>query len=158
MSLVASGTLIMIVDDDAELGQGIADYLAIEGYEALVLRSASAAWTEISNGLRPSAIVLDLWLTEMSSGELVRRLRASPLADVPILILSGARPAAHIEADVDAVLRKPADATTLVRAVDKLARRPRTIPAVASSKESMRRVRGFANSVEPALKDRGTSP
>jgi CheY-like chemotaxis protein len=62
----------------------------------------------------------------MSSGEFVRRLRASPFADVPILMLSGSPAARKLRQDLDAVLQKPVEETTLVRAVDKLVGPKRT--------------------------------
>jgi DNA-binding response OmpR family regulator len=120
MSLVASGTVVMIVDDDSDLRDCLADVLMMEGYEARPLRSADSAWTELVGGTKPAAIILDQWIAGMSSGEFVRRLRASPFADVPILMLSGSPAARKFGQDLDAVLQKPVENTTLVRAVDKL--------------------------------------
>lgn len=120
MSLVASGTVIMIVDDDLDLRECLADVLTMEGYEARPLRSADSAWTQLLGGTKPAAIILDQWIAGMSSGEFVRRLRASPFADVPVLMLSGSPAARKLGQDLDAVLQKPVENTTLVRAVDKL--------------------------------------
>jgi len=120
MSLVASGTVVMIVDDDSDLRGCIADVLEMEGYEARPVRSADSAWKEMVGGTKPAAIILDQWIAGMSSGEFVRRLRASRFADVPVLMLSGSPPARRFGQDLDAVLQKPVETTTLVRAVDKL--------------------------------------
>jgi DNA-binding response OmpR family regulator len=138
MTLVAPGTLVLVVDDDAEVRQSVADLLILEGYDARPLASANAAWSELSLGASPALIILDLWLTGMSSGEFVRRLRASHHARTPVLVLSGSKSKDDIAADVDAVSQKPIEATTLVRVVDRLARKS------APSKEngrSGRRVR-----------------
>jgi DNA-binding response OmpR family regulator len=120
MSLVASGTVVMIVDDDSDLRGCLADVLEMEGYEARPVRSADSAWKEMIGGTKPAAIILDQWIAGMSSGEFVRRLRASRFADVPVLMLSGSPPARKFGQDLDAVLQKPVESTTLVRAVDKL--------------------------------------
>ena len=120
MSLVESGTVVMIVDDDSDLRDCLADVLSMEGYDARPLRSADSAWTEMVGGTKPAAIILDQWIAGMSSGEFVRRLRASPFADVPVLMLSGSPAARKFGQDLDAVLQKPVEDTTLVRAVDKL--------------------------------------
>ena len=120
MSLVASGTVVLVVDDDSDLRDCIADVLMMEGDDARPLRSADSAWTEVVAGTQPAAIILDQWIAGMSSREFVRRLRASPFADVPVLMLSGSPAARNFGTDLDAVLRKPVESTTLVRAVDKL--------------------------------------
>lgn len=126
MALVEPGTLVLVVDDDVEVRLGISDVLGMEGYDARPLSSADSAWSEIARGADPALVILDLWLPGMSSGEFVRRLRASRARSVPVLVLSGERTAKDVEADVDAVLQKPMEAPSLVRAVDKLvARRAR---------------------------------
>lgn len=120
MALVANGTGVMIVDDDLDLRSALADVLTMEGYEALPQRSADAAWAALLAGAKPAAIVLDQWIMGMSSGEFVGRLRASAFADIPLLMLSGAPAAWKVVQDLDAVLQKPVESTTLVRAVDRL--------------------------------------
>jgi len=133
MSLVASGTVVMIVDDDLDLRSCLADVLEMEGYEARPVRSADSAWAALVAGTKPAAIVLDQWITGMSSGEFVHRLRGSAFSDIPILMLSGAPAARKLAQDLDAVLRKPVETTTLVRAVDKLIGARRRPPVRAPS-------------------------
>jgi len=121
MGLVEPGTVVFVVDDDCEVRQSIAELLTMEGYEPRPFPTADAAWTAMTiGGTRPASIILDLWLTGMSSSEFIRRLRASRQASVPVLVLSGARSAEQIEADVDAVMQKPIESCALVRAIDKL--------------------------------------
>lgn len=122
MTLVAPRTLVFVIDDDLDVRNSVAELLILEGYEALPLPSADAAWNELAVGVRPALIILDLWLPGMSSGEFVRRLRASRQARTPVLVLSGTPGSSRCEADVDAVSQKPIEATTLVRTVDKLVR------------------------------------
>jgi len=141
MALVANGTVVMIVDDDLDLRNALADVLTMEGYEARPVRSADAAWAELVAGAKPAAIVLDQWIAGMSSGEFVGRLRASAFADIPLLMLSGAPAARKLAQDLDAVLRKPVESTTLVRAVDKLIGARRSPPVRAQpSNAAMRQV------------------
>ena len=121
MTLVAPRTLVLVIDDDADVRNSVAELLILEGYDALPVPSADAAWSELAVGVRPALIILDLWLPGMSSGEFIRRLRASRHARIPVLVLSGT-PGSRCEADVDAVSQKPIEATTLVRTVDKLVR------------------------------------
>lgn len=120
MSLVEPGTIVFVIDDDREIRQGVVDVLAMEGYEARGFARADAAWQEIVAGVRPAAIVVDGWLSGMTSGELIRRVRASAHAAVPVIVLSGARAWERVDCVVDAICRKTGDATTLVRTVDRL--------------------------------------
>jgi DNA-binding response OmpR family regulator len=141
MSLVANGTVVMIVDDDLDLRSCLADVLSMEGYEVRPLPSADSAWAELVAGEKPAAIVLDQWIVGMSSGEFVARLRASAFADIPLLMLSGAPAARKVVQDLDAVLLKPVESTTLVRAVDRLIGARRRSPVRAQpSVEAMRQV------------------
>lgn len=123
----------MIVDDDLDLRSCLADVLEMEGYEPRPFRSADCAWAALLAGTRPAAIVLDQWITGMSSGEFVQRLRESAFADIPVVMLSGAPAARKFAQDLDAVLRKPVETTTLVRAVDKLIGAKRRPPVRAPS-------------------------
>src|SRR5689334_92077 len=131
MALVASGTVVMIVDDDLDLRSCLAEVLEMEGYEPRPVRSADSAWAELVSGANPAAIVLDQWIAGMSSSEFVRRLRASAFADIPVVMLSGAPAAWKLAQDLDAILRKPVENTTLVRAVDKLIEARRRPPVRA---------------------------
>ena len=123
MTLVPPRTLVFVIDDDVDIRQTVAELLILEGYEALPLPSADAAWNQLAAGVRPALIILDLWLPGMSSSEFVRRLRASHHARVPVLVLSGTPGKGdRVESEVDAISQKPIEATTLVRVVDKLVR------------------------------------
>jgi CheY-like chemotaxis protein len=132
---IECGPLILVVDDDEEVREALAGLLAIEGYEVHTVPSANAAWAELAHGANPAAIVSDLWMPGMSGGEFVRALRASKYASIPVLILSGSHSNNEIEYDADAFETKPVEATTLVRAVDRLVRfgrRRGPVPAVGT--------------------------
>jgi DNA-binding response OmpR family regulator len=137
MSLVANGTVVMIVDDDLDLRSCLAEVLTMEGYEARPMRSADCAWAALVAGAKPAAIVLDQWIVGMSSGEFVARVRASAFANIPLLMLSGAPAAGRFGQDLDDTLRKPVESATLVRAIDKLVgakrRPPVRAPAAAGA-------------------------
>jgi CheY-like chemotaxis protein len=135
MGLVEPGTLVLVVDDDSDVRDAIADVLAMEGYETRLFSSADAAWNAIAGGADPALVILDLWLPGMSSGEFVHRLRAARAATVPVLVLSGDLAAQHC--GVDAVAPKPVEAPSLVRVVDRLvAARSRAVAGPASGARS----------------------
>jgi DNA-binding response OmpR family regulator len=118
-ALVEPGTLVLIVDDDGELRESLVEALTFEGYVALGVRSGEAAVRQLANGVEPALVILDLWLADMSGGDFVRWFRASRHAAIPVILHSGAA-SATTGMDVDAFVRKPADGTALLRAVDRL--------------------------------------
>lgn len=143
--LVERGTVVLVIDDEVELRNTLVDALVMEGYEALPVPSADAAVSELAHGAQPSVIILDLWVPGMSSAAFVRWLRASVHARLPVLVLSGAHALERIELDVDAVLRKPFDASALMRAVDKLVRRRPAIKSATAPRARAARARVSAS-------------
>jgi FixJ family two-component response regulator len=122
MALVEAGTLVFVVDDDRDVRQVLAEVLLMEGYDVKSLPSADAAWIEIAHGAQPAVVIMDLWLPGMSSAELIQRLRRSACGRLPVIVLSGDRVSEQMERDVEFVLRKPVELTTLIRAIDRAAR------------------------------------
>lgn len=129
-----SGTLVMIIDDDADVRRSVQEALVIEGYDVLTLASGERALARLASGIRPSVVIMDLWLPGIGSSAFAHRLRAI-VPRIPLLLLTGWPFPERLGLDADAVLRKPAEAVTIARAVDKLAlrpvrrRRPRRSPA-----------------------------
>ena len=78
---------VLIVEDEADLGEVFRDYITACGHQATVVGSAEAAleWLRTS---RPHAIVLDVRLPGMSGLELMRdpALRDS---GIPVIVISG---------------------------------------------------------------------
>jgi DNA-binding response OmpR family regulator len=132
MTMIPPGTVVLVVDDDGDVRHSVADLLLLEGYDARPLPSADAAWSELAVGVRPSLIILDLWLQGMSSGDFLRRLRASHHARTPVLVLSGYKSTDDVEWNVQGVLHKPIEATSLVRAVDRVVAHPAPTMSPAS--------------------------
>lgn len=141
-ALVKPGTVVMVVDDDPLIRESVAETLEIEGYAVAAVSTGEAALTAIELGAIPSAVILDVWLPGMGSTAFMRALRARPGGRVPVVVLTAwpwsERP---LDLDADAYLVKPSEASTIVRAVDRLVRaRPRRGPRKASN----RRARAFA--------------
>jgi CheY-like chemotaxis protein len=119
--LVQAGTQVMIVDDDVQLRQSVAEILETEGYEVLSVSTGEAALARLALGAQPAAVILDLWLPGMGSAEFARRLRGRSGDHIPIIVLTAWPSWERMDVEADAVLSKPAEAAAIVRAVDKLA-------------------------------------
>jgi CheY-like chemotaxis protein len=80
--------LVLVVDDDADNRDTIAEVLIDEGYAVRSTGNGAEALALIQGGLRPDVVLLDLVMPEMSGDELIARLRGSDAARIPIVVLS----------------------------------------------------------------------
>jgi len=76
---------VLIVDDDAELGAMLAEYLDQEGFCAEIAADGMAGLRAALSG-RHSIVLLDMMLPGLSGIEVLRRIRAQSL--LPVLILT----------------------------------------------------------------------
>jgi CheY-like chemotaxis protein len=111
---------ILIVDDDADLRQGMVDLLADEGYQAAEAGSGREALERLSGPQLPRLIVLDLMLPDLNGLEFLEiRSRAPRLATVPVLVVTASRRMAEDVRGAE-VLRKPFSTVDLIERVRRL--------------------------------------
>ena len=91
--LIASKTLVMIVDHDVHVRRAMAGVLEGEGYDVLSVASGEAALARLAMGAQPSIVIIGFWLRGMKVLELVRRLRGRSDFVAPYIVLT-ASPAA----------------------------------------------------------------
>ena len=121
-----SAVNLLVIDDDTELCDLLAEYLEPDGFRVEAVHDAEQG---IARALRGdhALIVLDVMLPGFSGFELLRRLRAS--SSKPVLMLTGrADPAdrvAGLETGADDYLPKPFDAHELVARIRAILRRTR---------------------------------
>jgi CheY-like chemotaxis protein len=122
--------LVLVVDDDAEIAESLADALTLMGFRARTAANGAAAldWLRTAPAI-PSAIVLDLLMPVMNGEELGRALRADArFASIPIVVLTGREAPGEIADALHAaaVLRKPVHLfllkSALSDAIDRAAR------------------------------------
>ncbi|MEJ2747021.1 MAG: response regulator transcription factor [Anaerolineae bacterium] len=78
---------ILVVDDEASVVEVVSLYLKRDGYEVRVARDGRAALQAIEMQL-PTLVILDLMLPQVDGLEILRRLRANPDWDVPVIMLT----------------------------------------------------------------------
>jgi two-component system KDP operon response regulator KdpE len=76
---------VLLIDDDASLGEAIRFMLTKKGFHVEVAHSAMAGLKKWYN-LKPDAVILDIMLPDMDGFELCRRLRE--MSGVPIIMLT----------------------------------------------------------------------
>ena len=128
--------LICIVDDESAISSTVANILKDEGYKTASFPDAESFWKKL-DGMRPSLVLLDVWLPGIDGMQLLKRLH-DRLPDLPIIMMSGH---AGIESAVAAIkagaydfLEKPLHMEVLLDKVESaLKHRPSGAGAVLPS-------------------------
>jgi len=115
---VPDSGIVLVVDDEAEVRQVIVRMLQGVGLDVVDAANGQDALALMEGGLRPSAIVLDLWMPIMDGWEFLSR--AKPVA--PVIVLSGLGQDVHpLPRCVVKLLMKPVGLDELVEAIRKVA-------------------------------------
>lgn len=84
----AARPLILIVEDDSDLGLSIVEYLKEEGLEAKLARDGDQAMRMVDS-LSPSVVVLDLMMPRRDGFSVLRELRSDGrIATLPVIVVT----------------------------------------------------------------------
>lgn len=83
----AAPPTILVVDDESDVTAYLSALLSARGYRVISASSGAEA-LEAASQHRPDLILLDIMMPEMTGWEVLRRLRDSPLRQVPVIVLS----------------------------------------------------------------------
>ena len=104
-----AGKVVLVVEDDGDIREEVAHCLEAEGYAVRVAENGKSAVEQLSTGVCPGVILLDLMMPVMDGYELLAKLQKhSEWSTIPVIIMS-----AHLSAQpqnlggVFRVLRKP---------------------------------------------------
>jgi DNA-binding response OmpR family regulator len=120
MARSASHCPVLIVEDDEDLREMMAQLLTLEGFETATAANGREAleYLHEHEAGRPDIILLDLMMPVMDGWEFRRRQQADPtLAPVPVIILSALDYARASNLEATAFLKKPLDFDRLVSLV-----------------------------------------
>ena len=109
---------ILVVDDDADLREAIADLLRLRGFEVTVAANGREALDRVAVDL-PGVILLDMKMPVMNGWEFARVFRQKHDSQVPIIVLTAADDARKRAAEIGAEgwLGKPFDSADLYATV-----------------------------------------
>jgi CheY-like chemotaxis protein len=109
---------VLIVEDDADLREMMAQLLSLEGFTAQTVANGRDALEYLEAGHHPEVILLDLMMPVMDGWEFRRRQRENPeLAGVPVVVLSALDSSRAVDLDGAAFLKKPLDFDRLLSLV-----------------------------------------
>lgn len=117
-------TKILLVDDDIELCEMLAEYLATEGFEVSAVHDGRAALERAAQD-RWDAVILDVMMPGMSGFDVLRALR--PITSAPVLMLTArgedTDTVVGLELGADDYVAKPCSPRVLVARLRALLRR-----------------------------------
>jgi two-component system, chemotaxis family, chemotaxis protein CheY len=117
-----SATTILVVEDDADLGETVCEVLEMSGYKAVHAVDGVAALEALGQGVLPDLILLDLMMPRMD-GWAFRdaQLRDKKLKDIPVVVLSAVGQISK-PIKADRLLRKPVEPKALIETIENVVR------------------------------------
>lgn len=112
---------ILIVDDDPDVREVLADVLADAGYDVVTAPHGEGALERLHEDGAPSLVILDLMMPGLTGDDVMAEMRKDvTFRDVPVVVLSAASDARLRARAMGArgCLQKPVDLDRLLRAVD----------------------------------------
>lgn len=133
---------ILLVDDDRELCQLVAQYLTIENFHVEMAHDATEGTARALTGSY-DFVILDVNMPGGSGFDILRRLRGSKTAasQVPVLMLTARRQETDrvvgLELGADDYLAKPFSSRELAARIRAILRRTQAVPLTSSDKISV---------------------
>jgi CheY-like chemotaxis protein len=123
--MIAAGHCpVLIVEDDADLREMMAQLLTLEGFQTEAVANGKEALEYLRTATRPDLILLDLMMPVMDGWEFRRHQRQDPrLAEVPVIVLSALDGSRALDVDGTAFLKKPLDFDHLIELVRRYCQR-----------------------------------
>ena len=118
---------VMVIEDDPDCLEAMADALQFDGYEVIVSTNGLEALGHLKAHRPPDLILLDLMMPVMDGWEFLRAQRElAPLAHVPVALLSGERELDRLAAElaVEGHIQKPIALDKLLETVQRLISKP----------------------------------
>lgn len=97
---------VLIVEDNCDLRETLADYLTLEGFETALAGNGEEALARLNAMDAPCIVLLDLMMPVMDGAEFLQAVRTSPrFSRLPVALMTASPPSMDIGAD--RFLRKP---------------------------------------------------
>lgn len=116
---------ILVVDDQPEIAELVAEVLGEEGYTVRAAHDGASALAAIRQR-QPDLLILDVAMPILSGDQVLRRLRSEGPHDLPVILMTADRAPERFQAlGAAEILRKPFDLAAMLTAVAGFVGRPR---------------------------------
>ncbi len=113
--------MVLVVDDESDIRQAVAEVLAYEGYEVVAACDGAEALDK-ARAYHPEVVLLDLMMPRMDGWEFRRAQKHDPeVSRIPVVVLSALGPDGL---DAEGYVGKPFDMDELLKAVRRYAPHP----------------------------------
>lgn len=111
---------ILIVDDDGDTREALAELLSMEGFEVLEAGDGSDAFERLRTAEPPDLILLDLVMPKMDGWQLhAEILKDESLAPIPVVVMTAAQDKVWRTVNVREVLKKPFTLSHMLEAISR---------------------------------------
>jgi CheY-like chemotaxis protein len=111
---------VLVVEDDRDIREGLTDLLGDYGHEVRGASNGREALDLMGESPLPCMVLLDLMMPVMDGWQFMDEVsRRSELAGIPICIITAGESAKARGPSVVSIIRKPFDASTLMRVVER---------------------------------------
>jgi CheY-like chemotaxis protein len=101
-------TSVLVVDDDADVREGLCDLLVEEGFSVASAANGADALDHLRQPCLPDVVLLDLRMPTMDGYEFLKCRQADEkLRDVPVIVVSATPEAHRLQFPIRATLMKP---------------------------------------------------
>jgi CheY-like chemotaxis protein len=119
----ACARLVMVVEDDRDVRETIAEILADHSYETLLASNGQEALTSLRTAAeKPCVILLDIMMPVMNGWEFraLQKIEAA-LSEIPVVVITAHADASRAAAEMEAAgfLRKPVKLESLLASVSR---------------------------------------
>lgn len=108
---------VLVVDDDDDIRESMAELLKDHGYTAVEIENGQEALEYLEQQPLPACVILDLWMPELDGWSLAARLKDGPQSSVPLILVTAGSSDAGYPVPTRYVLRKPVDPHRLLKLV-----------------------------------------
>jgi CheY-like chemotaxis protein len=115
---------VLIVEDNEIARECLVGILRRHGYDAITATDGGAALALLGGGARPDLMVLDMLMRSVDGWRFLDRIKATPHAATPVIVMSGIGLSPEWAADHGCAgfLRKPFDEAQLVAEIGRVLR------------------------------------
>lgn len=116
------GDIILIIEDDQQIGGMVAAVLGEAGYHPCLVRDVDAARSEAARGLSPAAVVSDLLVAGSAGPQRLMAELHAIFPSVPVTLMTGVPPKRRAAMGVahDHIIEKPFELEVLLDSIARM--------------------------------------